>query len=56
VTLSLPRDLNDVSAPDVRHLSFAELEMALKQLAELIEEFRKLSGLWSDAKSAHLDL
>jgi hypothetical protein len=51
VTLSLPKNLDAPYAPESRHLEFKELTKALSELAELIEEFKKLSGNWSDWKT-----
>jgi hypothetical protein len=42
-TLSLPRDLDDSSSPDARHLSFDDLNRESRCLTELIEEFQKLT-------------
>jgi hypothetical protein len=45
----LPRDLDGSSSPDALHLEFRELTKALGELTELIEEFNKLTGGWSEA-------
>jgi len=53
LTLSLPKDLDSNYAPETRHLEFQELTNALAELTALIEEFKKLTGDWSDAKGAN---
>ena len=50
MTLSLPKDMDAAYAPASRHLEFRELTCALAELTALIEEVKKLSGLWSDEK------
>ena len=48
LTLSLPRNLDQIDAPETRNLSFAELTSALSELTALIEEFARLSGFQAD--------
>jgi hypothetical protein len=50
LTLTLPKNLDAAYAPESRHLEFRELTNAMSELTELIEQFRKLSGPWSDEK------
>ncbi len=50
LTLSLPRDVDGSSSPDVLHLRFEELTKALAELAALVEEFKRLTGGWSGEK------
>jgi len=45
-TISLPRDLDDSSAPDARHLTLEELLIVSKDLTNLIEDFKRWSGEW----------
>ena len=44
MTLSLPKNLDAAYSPESRHLSFAELQKALDDLKQLIEEFRQLTS------------
>jgi hypothetical protein len=46
VSLTLPKDLDALTAPETRHLEFDDLINASAGLTELINEFHKLSGPW----------
>src|SRR5437870_2935896 len=50
LTLSLPKNPDATCAPEPRHVELKELIMALTELTELIEEFKKVSGLWIDER------
>ena len=44
ITISLPRDLDGSNTPDVRHLTLEELLKALRDLTNLIENFKNWTG------------
>ncbi len=46
LTLSLPKDLDAVDAPDSQHIDFQQMTAALTELTDLIEEFQRVSGGW----------
>jgi hypothetical protein len=50
VSLALPKDLDAPEAPETRQLDFDDLIDALASLADLIEDFQKLSGPWIEEK------
>lgn len=50
MTLSLPKNLDQVHASDSRHLPFQELTNALSELKYLIEKFKHLEDPGSDWK------
>ncbi|HWQ91038.1 MAG TPA: hypothetical protein VN673_05150 [Clostridia bacterium] len=43
-TLSLPRELDDYDSGEAKHMTFDQLQEALKTLNALIEEFQSLAG------------
>jgi hypothetical protein len=43
MTLSLPKNLDVAHEPETRHVTFREMEVAHRQLKEVIEEFRALT-------------
>lgn len=52
LTLSLPKDLDATGAAETRHLKFEELNRAQTELADLIEEFQKLTEDWRTERLA----
>jgi hypothetical protein len=53
--LSLPSDLGASNSPGALHPEFEELTNAPSELTALIEEFKKLTGGWSDVEEIEVN-
>jgi hypothetical protein len=53
LTVSLPKDLDATYDSESKHLEFKELVAAMSELTELIEEFQKLDGGWTEETASH---